>query len=62
MDHREPALAELLANPVTLAMMAADQVDSVALKAMLSGLAQRLQATRPAEPMRDCVGRDDWQW
>ena len=62
MDHREPALAELLANPVTLAMMAADRVDPVALKAMLSGLARRLQATRPAEPMRDCVGWDDRQW
>jgi hypothetical protein len=62
MDHREPALAELLANPVTLAMMAADRVDPVALKAMLSGLAQKLQAARLAEPMRDCVGRDDRQW
>jgi len=62
MDHREPALAELLANPVTLAMMAADRVDPVALKAMLSGLAHRLQATRPAEPKRDSVGRDDRQW
>jgi hypothetical protein len=62
MDHREPALAELLANPVTLAMMAADRVDPVALKAMLSGLAQRLPATRPAEPMRDFVGRDDRKW
>ena len=61
MDHREPALAELLANPVTLAMMAADRVDPVALKAMLSGLAQRLQATRRPQPMRDCVGPDDRQ-
>jgi hypothetical protein len=63
MDHREPTLAELLANPITLAVMAADRVDPAALKAMLSGLAGRLQVTtRLPEPMRDCVGPDDRQW
>jgi hypothetical protein len=62
MDHREPALAELLADPVALAVMAADRVDPAALKAMLSGLALRLQVTLLAEPIRDCVGRDDRQW
>jgi len=43
-------------------VMAADRVDPAALNAMLSGLARRLQVTRLAEPIRDCVGRDDRQW
>jgi hypothetical protein len=62
MDHREPTLAELLADPVALAVMAADRVDPAALKAMLSGLAPRLHVTLLAEPIRDCVRRDDRQW
>ena len=62
MDHREPTLAELLANPITLAVMAADRVDPAALQAMLSGLARKLQVTRLPEPLRDCAGRDDRQW
>ena len=57
MDHRELTLAELLADPIALAVMAADRVDPAALKAMLSGLVTRL-----AEPIRDCVGRDNRQW
>ena len=62
MDHRELTLAELLADPIALAVMAADRVDPAALNAMLSGLARRLQVTRLTEPIRDCVGRDDRQW
>ena len=62
MDHRELTLTELLADPIALAVMAADRVDPAALKAMLSGLAGRLQVTRLAEPIRDCIGRDDRQW
>jgi hypothetical protein len=62
MDHRELTLAELLADPIALAVMAADRVDPAALKAMLSGVARRLQVTRLAEPIRDCVGRGDRQW
>ena len=62
MDHRELTLAELFADPIALAVMAADRVDPAALNAMLSGLARRLQATRLAEPIRDCVRRDDRQW
>jgi hypothetical protein len=62
MDPREPPLAELLANPITLAVMAADRVDPAALNAMLSGLAQRLQVTRPAEPIQYCVWWGDRQW
>ena len=60
MDHRELTLAELLADPIALAVMAADRVDPAALQAMLSGLARRLQVTRLE--IRDCVGRDDRQW
>jgi hypothetical protein len=62
MDYREPTLAELFADPIALAVMAADRVDPAALQAMLSGLARRFRVTRLAEPMRDCVGRDDRQW
>ena len=62
MDHRELTLAELLADPIALAVMAADRVDPAALKAMLSGLARRLQVTRLAESIRDCPGRGVRQW
>jgi hypothetical protein len=62
MDHRELTLGELLADPITLAVMAADLVDPAALKAMLSGLAGRLQLVRLAEPRRDCAARDDRLW
>jgi hypothetical protein len=62
MDHRELTLAELLADPIALAVMAADRVDPAALNAMLSGLARRLQVTRLAEPIPDCDGQDDRQW
>ena len=62
MDHRELTLAELLADPITLAVMAADLVDPAALKAMLAGLAGRLQLARPAKPGRCCAARDDRPW
>jgi hypothetical protein len=62
MDHRELTLAELLADPITLAVMAADLVDRAALEAMLAGLAGRLQLARPAKPRRDCAARDDRSW
>jgi hypothetical protein len=62
MDHRELTLAELLAAPITLAVMAADLVDPAALKAMLSGLAGRLQFAQPAKPRRDCDARADRPW
>jgi hypothetical protein len=59
MDHRELTLTDLLADPMTLAVMAADEVDPVALEAVLSGLAQKLELARPAERKRVCVGRAD---
>ena len=64
MDHRELTLAELLADPITLAVMAADLVDPAALKAMLAGLAGRLHCSRgPAEPTdAHCAARDDRPW
>jgi hypothetical protein len=62
MDHRELTLAELLADPITLAVMAADLVDPAALKAMLSGLARGLQLGRRPEPRRACDARDDRPW
>jgi len=57
MDNRELTLTDLLADPMTLAVMAADEVDPVALEAALSGLARKLELDRPAERRRVCVGR-----
>jgi hypothetical protein len=62
MDHRELTLGELLADPITLAVMAADLVDPAALKAMLSGLAGRLQPAPLAKPRWHCVARDNRAW
>ena len=59
MDDRELKLTDLLADPMTLAVMAADEVDPAALEAVLSGLAQKLELTRPAERRRVCIGRAD---
>jgi hypothetical protein len=59
---REMTLTDLLADPMTLAVMAADRVDPAALKAALSGLARRLERARPAERRRHCLGRDDRPW
>jgi len=47
MDNRELTLTDLLADPMTLAVMAADRVDPAALEAALSGLARRLELARP---------------
>jgi phospholipid transport system substrate-binding protein len=48
MDDHELTLTDLLADPMVLAVMAADQVDPAALTAALSGLARRLEFARPA--------------
>jgi hypothetical protein len=47
MDDHELTLTDLLADPMTLAVMAADQVDPGSLAAALSGLARRLELARP---------------
>jgi hypothetical protein len=64
MDHRELTLTELLDDPMTLAVMAADRVDPAALKAVLQVLGRRLQHAGPAQPItiRDDIGRDDRRW
>src|SRR5271167_1644425 len=46
MDDCELSLTDLLADPMTLAVMAADRVDPAALDADLSGLAWRLELAR----------------
>jgi len=48
MDDHELTLTDLLADPMTLAVMAADQVDPGSLAAALSGLARRLELAQPA--------------
>ena len=49
MDNRELTLTDLLADPMTLAVMAADRVNPAAMEAVLSGLARRLEPAWPAE-------------
>jgi hypothetical protein len=53
---------DLLADPMTLAVMAAERVDPAALKAELNVMVRRLKHARPAAPMRDYVGRNDRPW
>jgi hypothetical protein len=62
MGCRELTLADLLADPMTLAVMAADHVDPAELKALLFGLAGRLQLARSAEQIREYVGRAERSW
>jgi hypothetical protein len=49
MDDRVLTLADLLADPMTLALMAADKVDPAALKAAWTALARKLALARAAE-------------
>jgi hypothetical protein len=53
-DH-ELTLASLLADPMTLAIMAADHVDPAELKATWTSLARRLAPAREAEREPMCV-------
>jgi hypothetical protein len=62
MDHRELTLADLLADPMTLAVMAADRVDPAELKAMLSSVARKRRLDRSAERSQVCVRRCAWPW
>jgi len=43
----EPSLAETLADPMVLAVMAADAVDPAALDALLREVAHRVEPRRP---------------
>jgi hypothetical protein len=60
MDDRELTLAGLLADPMTLALMAADNVDLAELTAAWTALAGKLAlaraAERPPEPTRARCG------
>jgi hypothetical protein len=56
MDDHELTLTDLRGDPMTLAVMVADQVDPAALAAALSGLARRLELAWQAERRRVCIG------
>lgn len=55
MDYSQLTLVELLDDPMTIAVMTADHVDAVALKATLSALSRRLGVPPVTEPSR--IGR-----
>jgi hypothetical protein len=62
MDDLERTLARLLADPMTLAMMAADRVAPADLRAAWSALAGRLAVIGAAEhpPLSDVCGEPSW--
>jgi hypothetical protein len=62
MDNRELTLDSLLTDPMTLAIMAADRVDPVALAAAWRELARRVTLARAAERRPVCAGWDDRSW
>ena len=62
MDCCELTVDKLLADPLTLAMMAADRVDPAELKAAWTALARRLALAHAAERLSVCAGRDDGSW
>ena len=62
MDHRELTLADLLADPMTLAVMAADRVDPAELKAMLYSVARQRRLDRSAERSQVRIRRCAWPW
>jgi hypothetical protein len=62
MNCCELTVDKLLADPLTLAMMAADRVDPAELKAAWTALARRLALARAAERLPVCAGVDDGSW
>jgi hypothetical protein len=62
MCDRELTLTEILDDPIIQAVMTADRVDPAELKAALTVLTRRLQPTRPAEPILDCIGWGERSW
>jgi hypothetical protein len=62
MGNRELTLENLLADPMTLAVMAADNVDPGELKIVWTALAQRLALLHEAECRSVWTGWDDWSW
>jgi hypothetical protein len=57
MDHSQLTLADLLDDPITIAVMAADRVDPVALEAVLSALARKLGVARGTGHRQIGLGR-----
>ncbi|HTB45999.1 MAG TPA: hypothetical protein VK741_20430 [Acetobacteraceae bacterium] len=55
MDHRELTLAELLDDPMTIAVMAADHVDPVALNIVLSALSLKFREPQAIERSADRI-------
>jgi hypothetical protein len=49
MYHCELTLAELLDDPMTVAVMAADRVDPIALEIVLSALSRKLRGPQATE-------------
>lgn len=62
MNHRELTLADLLASPITRAVMAADRVDSSALEEALYALARKLELAPAAERTPPCTVPVDASW
>jgi hypothetical protein len=62
MCDRELTLTELLDDPIIQAVMTADRVDPAELKAALTVLTRRLQPTRPAGAILDCIGWGERSW
>jgi hypothetical protein len=62
MHYRELTLADLLASPMTRAVMAADRVDPSALEAALDALARKLGVPLPAEQTPPCTAETDHPW
>jgi hypothetical protein len=64
MNDRELTMAGLLADPMTLALMAADKVDLAELTAAWTALASRLAIARaaecPAQTARARSGHPTW--
>jgi hypothetical protein len=59
MHHSELTLADLLASPLTRAVMAADQVDPSALEAALYALAGKLGLSVRVERTPPCTAESD---
>jgi hypothetical protein len=60
MSNRELTLTELLDDPMTRAVMAADRVDPAALEATLSAVAHKLRLE--AHQQRNCLGWSGKGW
>ena len=58
MTHRaEPTLDDLLADPLTLSLMAADRVDPARLRVELRSAAIRIGRPDAAKPLEDAVAK-----